>query len=781
MEITCYDKYGRVIEKIVQWDVGQSISIKGYDLTSYAPQIHFANANSEKALVVESVFSGGLLSCQVPNSLARENLPIIMYIYDAVGETGKTNTIIKIPVTPRPMPDDVVYTDDVGVISLTEVLRQAREYMNNSLNYSTKAKESEEKAKTSADAAKVSETNAAKSESTAFSSAAQAAQSAKEAKAYVGSPLVANTVSTMTDQTKVYVYTGSESGYTAGNWYYHNGSAWVSGGVYNSSAVNVDKTLTQDGYAADAKVTGDAVNSLREDIDNVAFIGFQYLNSADGERNKYYSSYGNKKSISDSNYVAFPIISLPAGKYYLQNLSDVFTYFDDGTSIKNFSGYNAENKTLDLDISRIISITGIGDENAQMTISNVKVSDNKYGVVYVKIIGDNTSERIQTAENNIKSLNKKVESIINAKPSEKRHIITVGNEKDFVSIKEAVASITDSSKNNIYDIYIDDGVYEEYAITLPDYVNLIGASGNREKCVIKGELPDSASANEITVNSTLNLKDSNVLENLTITAKNLRYPIHSESGGTHINWVQILNNCYVEHLGNTSPNNTWTSYHAWGEGSSSGAYAEFNNCIFKSPAEPWYVHEFANLPDIPRPYHHILNNCQIINTMISDTGIWLSTAKIDNTKNSDIINTIDFNNCVFYNGEISINDVCSININIHGGNNVAIRVANEYPNTDYTNIKTYVGTEPVKKGTVLKYSNGINLVEKANESTPAEMIAGVAVEDCESNTLVKIIKGTYVVASYRIGTSVYCDNDGQITSKGTYAIGISYGEFCLIF
>lgn len=175
-----------------------------------------------------------------------------------------------------------------------------------------------------------------------------------------------------------------------------------------------------------------------------------------------------------------------------------------------------------------------------------------------------------------------------------------------------------------------------------------------------------------------------------------------------------------------------------------------------------------------------MNNCQIINTKVSDTPSWLITAKIDNTKNSDIINTIDFNNCVFYNGEISVNNVCSININIHGSNNVAIKVVNEYPNTDYTNIKTYVGTEPVKKGTVLKYGNGINLVEKANESTPAEMIAGVAVEDCESNTLVKIIKGTYVVASYRIGTSVYCDNDGQITDKGTHAIGISYGEFSLI-
>ena len=154
MEITCYDKYGRVIEKIVQWDVGQSISIKGYDLTSYAPQIHFANANSEKALVVESVLSGGLLSCQVPNYLAREPLPIIMYIYDAVGETGKTNTIIKIPVTPRPMPDDLAYVNEPDVISLKEALRQAKEYMNKAQNYAVAAEVSAKKAQEAADSIK---------------------------------------------------------------------------------------------------------------------------------------------------------------------------------------------------------------------------------------------------------------------------------------------------------------------------------------------------------------------------------------------------------------------------------------------------------------------------------------------------------------------------------------------------------------------------------------------------------------------------------------------------
>ena len=73
-----------------------------------------------------------------------------------------------------------------------------------------------------------------------------------ELQAQIGSPLVAATVSAMTDQTKVYVYTGSETGYTAGNWYYYNGSAWTSGGVYNSTALQTDTTLSVSGMAADA-------------------------------------------------------------------------------------------------------------------------------------------------------------------------------------------------------------------------------------------------------------------------------------------------------------------------------------------------------------------------------------------------------------------------------------------------------------------------------------------------------------------------------------------------
>lgn len=100
---------------------------------------------------------------------------------------------------------------------------------------------------------------------------AEAAAYAEAAKnsAYYGSPLVAATVAGMTDHTRVYVYTGSESGYTNGNWYYWNGSAWTSGGVYNAQGISTDPTLTIAGKAADAKATGDRLTAAEGDLANV--------------------------------------------------------------------------------------------------------------------------------------------------------------------------------------------------------------------------------------------------------------------------------------------------------------------------------------------------------------------------------------------------------------------------------------------------------------------------------------------------------------------------------
>lgn len=77
----------------------------------------------------------------------------------------------------------------------------------------------------------------------------------------VGAPEMASSSTDFVETNKIYVYTGNEPGYTFGNWYYYNGAEWVSGGVYNATAFETDKTLTVEDMAADAKVTGDRINA----------------------------------------------------------------------------------------------------------------------------------------------------------------------------------------------------------------------------------------------------------------------------------------------------------------------------------------------------------------------------------------------------------------------------------------------------------------------------------------------------------------------------------------
>lgn len=85
-----------------------------------------------------------------------------------------------------------------------------------------------------------------------------------------GHATTANTAADMTDTTRIYVYTGSESGYTAGNWYYYDGSAWVSGGQYTDGVqFETDTTLSVSGKAADAEVVGDELNSVKEDLTSI--------------------------------------------------------------------------------------------------------------------------------------------------------------------------------------------------------------------------------------------------------------------------------------------------------------------------------------------------------------------------------------------------------------------------------------------------------------------------------------------------------------------------------
>ena len=84
-------------------------------------------------------------------------------------------------------------------------------------------------------------------------------------RASVTSPLVATTASQMTDKSRIYVYTGSQSGYNNGHWYYWNGSAWTDGGVYNAVATD-DALSTSSVNAVQNKVVTAAINSILNNI-----------------------------------------------------------------------------------------------------------------------------------------------------------------------------------------------------------------------------------------------------------------------------------------------------------------------------------------------------------------------------------------------------------------------------------------------------------------------------------------------------------------------------------
>lgn len=89
-----------------------------------------------------------------------------------------------------------------------------------------------------------------------------------------GTPNMVTSSSQMTDTDKVYVYIGSEAGWSSGHWYYYDEgtSSWADGGVYNSVAFVTDTTLSLAGQPADAKATGDAL-ALKSDLAGCTFTG----------------------------------------------------------------------------------------------------------------------------------------------------------------------------------------------------------------------------------------------------------------------------------------------------------------------------------------------------------------------------------------------------------------------------------------------------------------------------------------------------------------------------
>ena len=176
-------------------------------------------------------------------------------------------------------------------------------------------------------------------------------------------------------------------------------------------------------------------------------------------------------------------------------------------------------------------------------------------------------------------------------------IITVKKDGtgDFTSVRAAVDSIHDASslaRPYVIEIYpgtyniLDDYSQSEIEATgfvglmITDGISLRGV-GNRNAVVLHGELDpdtyDSTLRNEV---STLNMCDTASLENLTITARRIRYCVHDDFPATLPYFYRHIKNCRFSIDTPTSGSEGKT----WGEGAKQGKStlledSDFGTCL----------------------------------------------------------------------------------------------------------------------------------------------------------------------------------------------------------
>ena len=251
----------------------------------------------------------------------------------------------------------------------------------------------------------------------------------------------------------------------------------------------------------------------------------------------------------------------------------------------------------------------------------------------------------------------------------KTNKIYVGEGKQFSNLRLALQSITDSSYNNQYEVYLDKGTYDirsyytneelsssSIGLFVPDYVTIIGC-GSPNDVILKATMEEKHQNF-----STLNLKATSGLKNLTIIGEKTRYAVHDdfahlssydENYNRNVeNCIFIARQCYYGV--------------AYGSGTRSGAIWNFNSCVFDSDINipfGWHSNTDFNLPN-----SITFENCEFISN--GDTALKIGCMK------SNVVNNIKLIGCDLNDKKIVIrgeqdNSIAS-DINLKG-----------YANTDF--------------------------------------------------------------------------------------------------
>ena len=99
-----------VVDSLYQWDLNQVLSVTGLNLPT-VPEVHFSNANMDRAIVRQATMMNHVISVGIPNSLLQEPLRIRAHIGIYEGGAFKVVEVVEIPVIARKRPNDYQIQD----------------------------------------------------------------------------------------------------------------------------------------------------------------------------------------------------------------------------------------------------------------------------------------------------------------------------------------------------------------------------------------------------------------------------------------------------------------------------------------------------------------------------------------------------------------------------------------------------------------------------------------------------------------------------------------------
>lgn len=103
-----FNSYNNFItDSLYQWDINQKLTIAGLNI-AVAPEVHFSNANLERAIVRQSTLKDRIVTVDIPNSLLQSASRIYAHIGIYESETFKVIEAVEIPVIARKKPLDYV-------------------------------------------------------------------------------------------------------------------------------------------------------------------------------------------------------------------------------------------------------------------------------------------------------------------------------------------------------------------------------------------------------------------------------------------------------------------------------------------------------------------------------------------------------------------------------------------------------------------------------------------------------------------------------------------------